>query len=195
MTRNNLKIAITGGIGSGKSTVASVISELGYPVISCDNVYGQLLESEMFIKSLEKEFGEIIHCGKLDRKKLADIVFSDEKKLQRLNDITHPLIMEEVFRLMSGNKVAFCEVPLLFESGYEKYFDKIIVVFRNRSERIKSVVNRDNISESAVLSRIYSQFDYDSGDLSKYYVIRNTTDKSNLRKKTVKILEDILAKD
>lgn len=192
MTQNNLKIAITGGIGSGKSTVVSVISEQGYPVISCDSVYGQLLENVAIIKPLAEEFGDIISCGKLDRKKLADVVFSDEKKLQRLNEITHPLIMEEVFKLMSGERVAFCEVPLLFESGYEKYFDKIIVVLRDRSERIKSVISRDNISGSAVLSRICSQFDYENADLSKYYVIRNTSDKDDLRKKTIQTLNELL---
>ena len=160
MMQNNLKIAITGGIGSGKSTVASVISEQGYPVISCDAVYRKLLENESVVKLLAKEFGDITNCGKLDRKKLADIVFCDEKRLQKLNEITHPLIMEEVFKLMSGESVAFCEVPLLFESGYEKYFDAVIVVLRDKDERVNSVVKRDNIPENTVLSRINSQFDY-----------------------------------
>ena len=128
MTQNNLKIAITGGIGSGKSTIGSIIAEQGYPVISCDEVYNQLLEEDYFIQILANEFGDILSYGNLDRNKLADIVFSDRKKLQKLNDITHPIIMKSVFDLMNKERVAFCEVPLLFESGYEKNLDRKSVV-------------------------------------------------------------------
>ncbi len=192
MMQNNIKIAITGGIGSGKSTVASIIAEQGYQVISCDDVYRRLLESEAVVELLAKEFGDIINFGKLDRKKLADIVFCDEKKLQRLNEITHPLIMEEVFKLMREKSIAFCEVPLLFESGYEKYFDGVIVVLRDKNERVNSVVKRDNIPKNAVLSRICNQFDYEEADFNGYYVIQNTSDTADLRKKTIKILDELL---
>ena len=194
MMQSNLKIAITGGIGSGKSTVASIVSEQGYSVISCDKVYGQLLENETFIKQLSSEFGDILNYGKLDRKKLAEIVFCDKKKLQRLNEITHPLIMKSVFKQMSGEKIAFCEVPLLFEKGYEEYFDAVIVVLRDKGERIKSVVERDNISEESVLLRINSQFDYENADFSKCYVIHNTLDIVDLRNKTIKIINELKKK-
>lgn len=192
MMQNNIKIAITGGIGSGKSTVASIIAEQGYQVISCDDVYRRLLESEAVVELLAKEFGNIINFGKLDRKKLADIVFCDEKKLQRLNEITHPLIMEQTFKLMREESIAFCEVPLLFESGYEKYFDGVIVVLRDKDERVNSVVKRDNIPENAVLSRICNQFDYEKADFNGCYVIQNTSDTADLRKKTIKILDELL---
>lgn len=192
MTQNNLKIAITGGIGSGKSTIGSIIAEQGYPVISCDEVYNQLLEEDYFIQILANEFGDILSYGNLDRNKLADIVFSDRKKLQKLNDITHPIIMKSVFDLMNKERVAFCEVPLLFESGYEKNFDKVIIVLREKNERVKSVTKRDNISKKSVLLRINSQFDYENADLSKYYVIHNTSDISELRNKTIKILNKVL---
>ncbi len=192
MTQNNLKIAITGGIGSGKSTVGSIIAEQGHTVVSCDKIYYQLLKEDCFIEILVKEFGDILSCGNLDRKKLADMVFCDRKKLQRLNDITHPIIMKHVLELMDKERVAFCEVPLLFESGYEKNFDKVIIVLREKNERVKSITERDNISEKSVLLRMNSQFDYANADLSGYYVIHNTSDISELRNKTIKILNKVL---
>ena len=84
MTRNNVKIAITGGIGSGKSTVCKLIKEKGFPVISCDEVYSGLLKSADFLKVLQNEFGNVMQSdGSLDRKKLAEIVFNDSRHRRR----------------------------------------------------------------------------------------------------------------
>ncbi|MDE5943600.1 MAG: dephospho-CoA kinase, partial [Clostridia bacterium] len=163
--------------------------EQGYKVLSCDGIYSSLLKDSGFLARLCEEFGDVIddkNC--LDRKKLADIVFYDKNKLQRLNDLAHPEIMRLALAQMSGEGVYFCEVPLLFESGYEKYFDKVIVILRSKDERVKSVMIRDKISEKEVLSRISSQFDYENADFCKYYVIHNTSDLSDLRKNTGKIL-------
>ena len=96
MTQNNIKIAVTGGIGSGKTTVCDIIKEQGYSVISCDEIYNRLLRDKSFLNSLVSEFGHILNGdGTLSRKKLSEIVFSDKDKLARLNEITHPEIMKE----------------------------------------------------------------------------------------------------
>ena len=156
-------------------------------------MYAKLLQDEEFVKLLVNEFGDITSQGELDRKKLADMVFCDNKKLQRLNDIAHPIIMENVFNQMRSENAIFCEVPLLFESGYEKFFNNVIVVLRDKKERISAVIKRDNLTESAVLLRICSQFDYEKADFSKYYVIHNTSDIADLRKNTLEILNLIMS--
>lgn len=192
MTQNNLKIAITGGIGSGKSTVCKIIMEEGYAVISCDEIYKDLLTDKHFLSMLAKEFsGIILSDGTLDRKKLSEIVFNDSVALQKLNALTHPAIMEEVFKAASANTVTFCEVPLLFENSLERFFDKVIVVLRDKGQRVESVIKRDNIARNKVLLRLNSQFDYENADLTEYYVIHNNADYADLKLKTLEILSEI----
>lgn len=192
MMQNNIKIAITGGICSGKSTVAKIIKEQGYPVISCDEVYGELLNNIEFVNSIDSEFGNIKNSdGTLNREKLSEIVFNDSKKLQRLNSLTHPQIMKRAMQLMSGNGIYFCEVPLLFEGGFEKLFDNVIVVLREKGERVRELIKRNNIVENQAILRINSQFDYENDIFIKYYVIHNGTNLVNLRKNILDTLEKI----
>lgn len=193
MTQSNLKIAITGGIGGGKTTVSEFIKEQGYPVISCDQIYKELSDNRNFLNKICNEFGNVTTAeGLLDRKKLSDIVFSDETKLKKLNEITHPAIMEEAFNRMSGEGIYFCEVPLLFEGGFEKLFDKVLVILRDKSLRISSVAQRDKTDTNSVKNRINSQFDYENLSFEKYYVIHNDSDLANLRIQTEKILKQII---
>lgn len=193
MTQNKFKIAITGGIGSGKSTVAKIISEQGYKVLSCDEIYGQLLKDEGFLKLLTNEFGDILTGeGQLDRAKLSAIVFNDKEKLQCLNNITHTSIMNSAYRQMEEKGICFLEVPLLFEGGYEKDFDAVIVVLRDIRKRIHSVTQRDKIEENAVISRINNQINYDNINLTEYYVIHNNSDYNDLRKKVLEILNNVV---
>lgn len=176
MKRNNIKIAVTGGIGSGKTTVCNLIKEKGYPVFSCDEIYAELLSSGKLTADIVKTFGDGVlnGSGGIDRKKLANCVFNDEKKLQILNEITHPKIFEEMFaRAENYGGTVFFEVPLLFEGGYQKLFDNVIVVLREEDERILSVKLRDNISDEEVKKRIDNQFNYDNADFAQYYVIHN----------------------
>lgn len=192
MKQNNIKIAVTGGIGSGKSAVANIIKEQGYAVFSCDEIYNELLRDEAFIKKLTQTFGtEILTDERLNKPKLAQIVFNDEKKLEDLNGITHNLIMQKAMELAKKEEMSFCEVPLLFENGYEKLFDNVIVVLRNEAERIKSIVSRSKICEQDVLKRIKVQFDYKNGDFTKYYVIHNNGNLTDLRTNTCEILNMI----
>lgn len=187
-----MKIAITGGIGSGKSTVASYLKEKGFPVFSCDEIYEELLQDDKFLKLLTEPFGrEIIKDGKLDRKALAGIVFGDRKALERLNTVAHPPIIREALHRAEGYSLSFCEVPLLFENGYEKLFDDVIVVLRAKEERVKSIRVRSHLTESEALYRINSQYNYESGNFAKYYVIHNDGDFVDLRQKTEQILAEI----
>ena len=103
--KNNIKIAVTGGIGSGKSLAMSIISELGYNTVSLDDVYANLLKEEWFIIKISNEFAiEPIHLGGqlfLDKKKLASIVFHDKSKLEKLNHLTHSEIFKRAFSIES----------------------------------------------------------------------------------------------
>ena len=195
MTQNNIKIAITGGIGSGKSTVAKIIKTEGYPVFSCDEIYSELLNDRQFLNMLDSEFcGVIDESGKLDRKKLSGIVFQNKAKLEKLNALTHNKILAAAFDKMAGYKISFLEVPLLFENGFEKLFDNVVVILRNMELRIGSVMQRDNVKRDQVILRINRQFNYDLADFTKYYVIHNDTDLVELRLDVLKLLEEIKSK-
>ena len=174
MTQNSFKVAITGGIGSGKSCLSQIIKGRGYPVFSCDEIYSDLLGGEGLIDKICKIFGDVkLPDGSLDRKKLSSIVFSDEGKKKQLEKLTHGAIMERALSKMEGHKLSFLEVPLLFENGYEKYFDGVIVVLRDLSKRIEALVKRDNTDEKSVINRIKSQIDYEKLDFANYYVTHN----------------------
>lgn len=158
-------IAITGGIGSGKSLLTDYFASLGYAVLSADEIYSDLLKDECFVKGICDALGvcAVLANGRytLDRKAVAEKVFGNPAERKKLDDFTHDAIMHEMFsRANDCSGVVFCEVPLLFESGYDKYFDCVIVVFRNENERISSVVSRDNKSEELVKEIIKNQYDY-----------------------------------
>lgn len=179
MKRNNIKIAVTGGIGSGKSLACSCIRELGYVTYSCDEIYAELLQGKELCSTLAREFGSdvIAQDGSLNREKLSSIVFEDELKLKKLNAITHKAIFNEMFRRAElNNGLVFFEVPLLFEGGYQALFDGVIVILRSETDRIESVMERDKITAAQVKKRINSQFDYVNKDFAEYYVIHNNGD-------------------
>lgn len=158
------KIAITGGIGSGKSVVASYIRELGYPVFSCDEIYCEIINSPEYIRKIQENFPSSIVGGKIDRKILSEIIFIDEEKRKKLNSIAHPMIIECLFAQMNkcSSVYVFAEVPLLFEGNFENLFDKIIVVTREREHRISALLNRDGYTREGVERKLSAQFDYSS---------------------------------
>ncbi|MGN0807553.1 MAG: dephospho-CoA kinase [Candidatus Coproplasma sp.] len=194
MKQNKIKVAVTGGIGSGKSTVCKIIGGHGFPVYSCDEVYKTVLQDEITVEELKKEFGkEIINTdGSLNRTSLSAIVFADENKLEKLNKITHPKIFEKLFSISEGDSgVVFYEVPILFEGNYQNLFDKVLVVLRDKGNRIASVMSRDNLSEEEVNNRVNKQFNYDNTDFAKYYVIHNDGNFDDLSQEIDKLLSKI----
>lgn len=189
--KQNKKVAVTGGIGSGKSTVCEIIKRKGYPVFSCDEIYSDLLQDSNFIQVISAEFGGgvVNSSGALDREVLSLIVFNDEAKLRKLNQITHAKIFEEMFnRADKFDGVVFFEVPLLFEGGYEKLFDEVVVILRDENDRISSIVKRDNLSSENVKKRIKSQYNYENQTFEQYYVIHNDGNFDNLEQKVEQLL-------
>lgn len=176
-----MKIAVTGGIGSGKSAALAIIGRLGYKVVSADEISAEITNTPEVLKKIEELFPGCAADG-LDRKKLASRVFGDEKELKKLNGLLHPLIMQEVCNRLSSESIGFAEVPLLFEGGFENMFDKVIVVTRDREARIKSVMNRNNIDRAAVEARMARQIDYDGKDFKDFTVVKNNGTLENLEK-------------
>lgn len=192
MKQNSIRIAVTGGIGSGKSSVCNIIKERGFTVFSCDEIYSELLEVGNVTSEIAGEFGKgILTDGKVDKKKLSECVFNDAAKLEKLNEITHKAIFDEIFsRAEKSDGIVFVEVPLLFEGNYQSLFDGVIVVLRKVEDRISSVVLRDGLSQADVEKRIKKQHNYDNCDFAKYYVIHNDGNFNDLER----ITDDIMLK-
>ena len=158
-----LKVGITGGIGSGKTTVCKVFETLGVPVYYADLEAKKLQEQDAEVKgAILKEFGENIlnASGSIDRAKLAAIVFNDKDKLQKLNNIIHPAVANHFNNWLTTNKTSkytLQEAAILFESGVYKRVDKIISVIAPIDIRILRTAKRDNISEELVQQRMKNQ--------------------------------------
>lgn len=160
--KDKIKIAVTGGIGSGKSTVCNILKELGYPVCSCDEIYKKIKTEPKYLEKLAELFPECVQNGALQAELLSDVVFHDKKKLAALNALSHPIIMLRVHEFLERqkDKLVFAEVPLLFEGGFEKDFDCVWIVTRNKEDRIAAVQQRDGISKEGVSARIQNQINH-----------------------------------
>ncbi len=184
-----LFIAVTGGIGSGKSTACEIIKKMGYTVISADETYSALLNNDNFIKGL-KNVLELSADEVFDKNSLSKWVFDDNEKLQKLNAYTHAKIMDLMFEKSKGLSVVFHEVPLLFESGYQNKYDKIIVIMRDVEERINSIVKSRGLSRGEVEKRIKNQCDYEKISLIKHTVITNGEDLSKFAEKVKAVVNE-----
>jgi len=160
-----LKIGLTGGIGSGKTTVANIFKVLGIPVFDADSVAKDIMNSDETLRmQIIKTFGEETYEGHaVNRKYLASIVFNDPFKLEQLNAIVHPATIAagETWMRRQHTPYAVKEAALLFESGSAAGLDYVIGVFAPQALRIKRVMERDGISRQDVLARISRQIDED----------------------------------
>ncbi len=189
------KIAITGGIGSGKSTVAAIIAkETSFPVFSADRVYAELVEDPEFLQGLCRALScnVLTPEGKLDRQKLSRLTFGNSELRQNLNAYTHPAVMDQLDRLMEESKspVAYAEVPLLFEGGFDSRFHEVIVVFRDREARIRAVMARSGLTRAQVTERMDAQFNYDNLRRNEYTVIENNGNLDSLRSAVLAVIHE-----
>jgi len=158
-----LKVGITGGIGSGKSTVCRMFKLLGAPVFEADVVAKQLLQTHPKIrKGLIHLFGEDIYLddNTVDRKKLAAIIFNDDVQLAKMNALVHPVVRSEFYEWVKQQNTPYVihEAAILFESGFYKLMDFTILVSAPEEERIQRVVKRDGVSEQQVRERLAKQW-------------------------------------
>ena len=158
-----LKIGLTGGIGSGKTTVAHIFETLGIPVYYADDAAKRLMNTNEELKSLIiQHFGnESYQQGELNRKYIASIVFNDKEKLELLNSLTHPITMQDALVWMNKQTTPYVikEAALLFESGAAEQLDYIIGVYAPQHIRVKRVMDRDKTSIDEVMKRITRQID------------------------------------
>ncbi len=172
-----LKIGLTGGIGSGKSTVAKVFEILGIPVYYADDAAKRLMNNNDDLKKeIIKHFGEKAYQqNQLDRKYLAGIVFNDKEKLQLLNSLTHPITIKdsEDWMLAQTSPYIVREAALLFESGAANTVDYVVGVYAPQHIRVKRVMERDNLSIEDVMKRVSRQLDEEEKMKRCDFVISN----------------------
>ena len=176
-----LKIGITGGIGSGKSTVCRVFSVMGIPVFEADKVARNLMDTDEEIhEKLVRLFGAAVYLPDqtVNRKYLAGIVFKDPSLLAKLNEIVHPVVRKTFFDWCERQKSPYIihEAAILFESGFYKMMDKTITVVTNVDERIQRVMKRDGITMELVKERIKNQWSDEERMKLADFVIGNNDD-------------------
>ena len=189
-------IGLTGGIGSGKSTVLELFKFLGVKTYSADESAKKLVNTDPYLINLIKSsFGENIYDkGQLNSKKLSDIVFEDKEKLKLLNSIIHPAVDKDFKLFLNSNNEDYIvkEAAIIFETKSENNYDKIILIQSPLEIRIERVINRDNISREEVMKRINNQLDENLIIDKCDYVISNEN-KEDLEDKVLSIHHDLIA--
>ena len=188
--------AITGGIGSGKSSVLSILKDAGYDTLSSDQIVSELYKTHRVKLLLKEMFPSAVSGEKrltLNRAEISKQVFVDKNKHELLTKTITPIVLDKILKKAKRtNKPLFVEVPLLFECDYQDYFDNVLVVMRDKNARIESVKTRSNLTEQEILSRMKNQVDYDKKDLSSYIVIKNDSDIITLKNTVLKIAKELI---
>lgn len=188
-------VGLTGGIGSGKTTVAKMFHELGVSIYIADIEAKKLMHTfEIIKKELIETFGEETYInGELNRSYLSNIVFNNPEELQKINAIIHPRVSEHFknwYHERSEEKYVIKEVAILFENGSYRKCDKIITVVAPIEERFRRIMHRDNTTREAIQSRMNNQWSDEKKIPLSDYVIHNTT-LTEAREQVVKIHQEI----
>ena len=158
-----VKIGLTGGIGSGKSTVADFLHKKGITVFDADKLAKELMISdERLRRKLIENFGEEVYSGgELNRKYLAEKIFNDEKNIEKINAIVHPVVKEHLSDMMADelkkNDIVAAEAALIFEANMESMFDYVWTVTADEEIRIERTMKRSNLTRDEALRRIANQ--------------------------------------
>ncbi|HEY7994642.1 MAG TPA: dephospho-CoA kinase [Candidatus Eremiobacteraceae bacterium] len=190
-------VGLTGGIGAGKSAVAKLLEKRGATIIDTDVIAREVVEPPSpMLDAIVGEFGASVirRSGALDREALARIVFSDERRRQRLNEITHPEILKRVLARIGGyppSAVVVVVVPLLFESGFDRNCNTVIAVTAPEPARIARVMRRDGMAAAAVRARMRVQFPESGYDGKATWIIRNGSDEMALEAEVEKVWTEL----
>lgn len=173
-----IRIGITGGIGSGKSVVSRIMTVMGIPVYNSDAEARRLMNTDFVIREeLISLLGEGVYReGELNKPLLSSYLFANPENANRINSIVHPRVREDFCQWASDNSLADIlaqESAILFESGFADMFDKTVMVYAPLEIRVARVMQRDGLSEEAVLQRVQRQMDDDRKKLMADYVIVN----------------------
>lgn len=173
-----LLVAITGGMGSGKTTVAQCFEALGVPCFCADKEAAKLYNNPAFCNTLRNALGNGVFLanGEVDKKAVANIVFNNKEKLNTLNALVHPEVIkmfEKWVRQYCGEPYVLFESAIIFESNLQHHFDKVICVTAPLDLRIRRVVKRDNTSAALARQRIGNQLDDEWKTAHSDFVVRN----------------------
>lgn len=174
-----LKVAITGNIGSGKSTFSKFISEMGYSVLYADDISKEFLANDPVVRSIVIEnFGAgAFTDGDINNKYLADVVFSDHEKLNKLNSILHPLVRKKIEQLsdesLEKNDIVFIEAALIFEAKIEKLFNYVVLISSDKNIRMERVKTIKNLTEEEFLNRESNQISEDEKKKKADFIFSN----------------------
>lgn len=191
---------LTGGIASGKTTVLDILSENGCKIFNADKIAREVVEvGTVGLRQIVSEFGEdiLLPDGSLDRKKMSKIVFSDKTQLKRLTDITAPLIRKRILdivenvHLLDDETIYIFEIPLLFESNYQPYFDAVISVYVEFDIQLKRLMKRNNLDKKSAEDQINSQMSMAEKKKLADYVIDNSGDLSKLQSEIKTLLKNL----
>ncbi len=196
MRSKQLRIGITGGIGSGKTLASKYLEKLGYPVIYADGVAKELYISSKELKKLmAQEFGKGIldSQGNVSRENARRIIFSSKTNTKRVNSIVHPFVIKEIDKLIKKikDRIVFIETAIMLESGYSNKMDYIILIHANKALRIKRVKARDGISTSIINNIISQQMDEREKMKLADFIVCNTSTPADLRKSIKSLLKII----
>ena len=188
-------IGLTGGIASGKSTVSKYLAEKGFEVYDADKIAKDISEKKSVQEEIILTFGDKIldENKNVDRKKLKEIVFEDKEKLKQLNAIIHPKVIDFYKELKEKNtdEIIIFDVPLLFESGIDKFCDKILVVISNYEIQLNRIVERDKIDRELAEKIIKSQLSNEKRIKKADVVIENNSSLEDLFEKVERFCEGI----
>lgn len=190
-----LVIGLTGNIGCGKSSLSKILKDNSLDIIDADIISREIMSNNKLLEEVFHVFGENVKDkdGTLNRKKLASIVFSDDKKLIALNDITHPAIKNEIKRRIKdienkGRNIVIVDAALLIEGKFLDLIDKLIVITCDEKEQLNRVMDRDNSNMDEALNRISSQMSQDEKVKFGDYIIDNSGSLEELNYKANKLI-------
>ena len=190
-----MKLGVTGGIGSGKTSVCKVFNILGIPVFSADQEAKGIMENDIeIIHRINSIAGKDLYKdGNLDRTELATLIFNNQNLLEKVNSLVHPVVFDHFKRWEMEQTAPYVimEAAILFESGAAKLVDKIAVVVAPVEERVNRVIHRNRLSREQVLDRMRNQFDDETRIKMSDYIIHNS-ENDMIIPEILKIHDDIL---
>lgn len=196
-----LVIGLTGNIGCGKSSLSKILEENCFDIIDADLISREIMNNSDLLKDVFDTFGDNIkrNDGTLDRKKLGEIVFNDDKKLIELNSLTHPAIKKEIIKKINNIKlnnkdIAIVDAALLIEGNFLDLVDKLVVITCNENIQLERIINRDNITKNEAMSRINSQMSQSEKIKFGDYIIDNSGDRGKLIYDASKLITHIKEK-
>jgi dephospho-CoA kinase len=189
------KLGVTGGIGSGKTTVCRVFTVLGIPVFMADDVAKELMNHDLSLREGINDVAgkDLYKKGYLDRKELAQLIFTNQALLEQVNSLVHPRVFESFNTWVkeSDSPYLIMEAAILFESQAYKLVDRVVSITAPIEERISRVMGRSELTREQVLERVNSQMDDEERNERSYYVINNS-DSELIIPEILKIHEDML---